>query len=443
MTKRSIKTIASQSLYKRAKKTMPGGAQLLSKRPEMHLPGFWPSYYKKARGCDVWDLDGNHYIDTSYMGIGACVLGYADNEVDTAVKKAIDNGCASTLNPPAEVELAEKLTQLHPWPDMERFASSGGEVITIAIRIARAYTGRDKILFCGYHGWHDWYLAANLSSKKALDGQHLPGLEPKGVPRALRGTALPFMYNDTDAFLQLIKKHKGQIAAVIMEPIRNYVPDKKFVETIRKETTKNGIVLIIDEVSLGFRLTAGGSHLKLGIRPDIATFAKALGNGYPIAAVIGKKKIMDIAQESFISSTNWTNNIGFTAALATIKKYRKNKVEKHLDRIGRMVQKGWKEAAERHSLKIGISGTYPIGHFHFEYKNPLVLKTLFTQLMLEEGFLASTAFYVSYAHKDIHIKKYLDAVEGVFKQIAKIIKDGDPQKHLRGSVCHAGFARLA
>jgi glutamate-1-semialdehyde aminotransferase len=174
-----------QRLYTQAKTRIPGGTQLLSKRPEMFLPDQWPSYYSRARGVEVWDLDGNKYIDMSYNGIGACVLGAADPDVDEAVKAAIDAGSMSTLNAPEEVELAELLCELHPWAEMVRYARSGGEAMAIAVRIARAKTRRDRVAFCGYHGWHDWYLAANLAEEKALDGHLLPGLEPTGVPRGL------------------------------------------------------------------------------------------------------------------------------------------------------------------------------------------------------------------------------------------------------------------
>jgi len=432
-----------QKLYKRAKAIIPGGTQLLSKRPELHLPDYWPSYYSKAKGCEVWDLDGKKYIDMSYMGIGACVLGYADQDVNKAVKLAIDRGNASTLNSPQELELADLLLSLHPWAKMVRFACGGGEVMSIAIRIARAKAGKDKVLFCGYHGWHDWYLASNLADDKALDGHLLPGLDPKGVPRALKGTAVPFRYNDTKEFLRLIDKYKDEVGVVVMEPLRNFSPKKDFLETIRKVTKKLGIILVFDEVSYGFRLICGGAHLALKIEPDIAAFSKALGNGYPIAAVIGRREIMDVAQDSFISSTNWTNNVGLTAAIATITKFKKNNVARHLMATGKAILDGWVMLAKKHKLKIHTSGMYPIVHFDFEYKDPLALKTLFTQMMLEEGFLATNAFYASYAHKDSHVKKYLKATDKVFGQIAALIEKGNPEQYLKGKVSHAGFRRLA
>lgn len=433
----------SQNLYKKAKKLIPGGTQFLSKRPEMLLPDLWPAYYQKAKGCEVWDLEGEKYIDMVYMGIGACLLGYADEDVDRAVKRAVSLGSMSTLNCPEEVELAEVLCQIHPWAEMVRFARTGGEAMAISVRIARAKTKKDLVLFCGYHGWHDWYLSANLADDEALDGHLLPGLQPKGVPRVLKGTAIPFEYNDIKKFLSLMERYKGKIAAVVMEPIRNYQPAAGFLETIRKETRKQGVVLIFDEVSSGWRLTFGGAHLLFGIEPEMAVFGKAMSNGYPMAAVIGKKRVMDVSQETFISSTYWTEKIGPAAALACIRKMKRLNVSRHLIKVGKKVQEIWRRLAKKHGLKIKISGVYPLGHFDFEYKNSLVLKTLFTQLMLEKGFLAANAFYAAYAHKERHLKRYAEATDQSFAFIKKALAEGKPKKYLKGPVCHAGFRRLA
>ncbi len=433
----------SQDLYlQKARKLIPGGTQLLSKRPEMFLPELWPAYYEKARGCEIWDLDGNGYVDMSYMGLGACILGYADEDVDNAVKMAIDEGSMATLNCPEEIQLAEVLCEIHPWAEMVRYARTGGEAMAIAVRIARAKTGKDLVLFCGYHGWHDWYLAANLADDKALDGHLLPGLEPKGVPRVLKGTTIPFKYNDTRGFLSLIDKYKSEISAVVVEPIRNYYPKDDFLKVIRETTQKQGIALIFDEVSSGWRLNLGGAHLSLGVEPDIAVFAKAISNGYPMAAVIGKREIMQIAQDTFISSTYWTERIGPAAALATISRLKEKNVSEHLTDAGKKIQNGWERLAKKHHLNIAISGIYPLGHFSFEYENPLVLKTLFTQLMLEKGYLATTAFYASYAHKREHIDRYLAAADEAFAFISKAIEEGEPEKYLKGLVCHSGFKRL-
>jgi len=432
----------SQELYKKAKKIIPGGTQLLSKRPEMFLPELWPAYYDRAKGCEVWDLDGKKYIDMSTMGVGSCILGYADDDVNKAVKSAVDRGNMCTLNAPEEVELAELLLQIHPWAEMVRYARTGGESMMIAVRIARAKTGKDTVLFCGYHGWHDWYLSSNLADEKSLDGHLLPGLNPLGVPRALKGLTYPFNYNDTEGFLRLVEEHKDNIGVVVMEPIRNFSPDKEFIKTIRQVTADLGIVLIVDEITAGFRLNDGGAHLLYDLVPDVAVFAKGMSNGFPMAAIIGKGDVMEVVQDTFISSTYWTDRVGPTAALATIRKIKEKNVSGHLSKTGKKMKEAWESLASKHDLNIEVSGIDPLGHFDFKYENPLVLKTLFTQLMLEKGFLASTAFYASYAHKEEHIESYFEAADEAFGLIARSIAEGRSEKYLKGPVCHAGFKRL-
>lgn len=432
----------NQELYTKAKQYIAGGVQLLSKRPELHLPEYWPTYFLNAKGCTVEDLNGKKYRDFTYMGIGACTLGYSFREVDEAVKKVIDSGSMSTLNPPEEVELAEVLLNLHPWASSTRFCRSGGEAMAIAVRIARASTKKDKILFCGYHGWHDWYLSANLSEDSALDGHLLPGLAPLGVPRNLAGTSFPFNYNNCEEFLHLIKKHKNEIGVVILETIRNFEPNAEFFKTIRETTQKEGIVLICDEISSGWRLNLGGAHLLYNIEPDIAVFAKAMSNGYPMAAVIGKKEIMNASQDTFISSTYWTERIGPTAALATISAMKKVNLSDYLTKVGKMVQNGWKEKAKKNNLSIKVSGIYPLGHFEFDYKNPLVIKTVFTQEMLKKGFMATTAYYASFGHTINDVEEYLEATDEVFNLIQNAIKRGNIEQVLEGPVCQTGFRRL-
>ncbi len=432
-----------QMLYEKAKRLIPGGTQLLSKRPEMFLPGQWPGYYSKAKGVDVWDLDNNKYTDMSYMGIGACILGYADDDVDNAVKAAIDNGSMCTLNCPEEVELAELLCQIHPWAQMARYARGGGEAMALAVRIARAKTGKDKIAFCGYHGWHDWYLAANLGEKDRLGGHLLPGLEPAGVPQCLKDTALAFHYNKIEQLKEIATKHGNEIAAIVMEPIRNYQPLPGFLEEVRQIADSMKAALIFDEVSSGWRLNSGGAHLLYGVNPDIAVFAKGMSNGYPMAAIIGTENVMQAAQDSFISSTYWTERIGPAAALATIRKHIKNDVAGHLVETGKNIQQGWQTAAGKAGLKISVGGIPPLAHFSFEYENRQAVKTLFTQEMLGRGFLATTAFYASYAHKEKHINNYLAATAESFAIIKKAIDDKRVEGLLKGAVAHSGFYRLA
>jgi glutamate-1-semialdehyde 2,1-aminomutase len=431
-----------QELYKTAKTRIPGGTQLLSKRPEMFLPEQWPSYYSRAKGVEVWDLDGNRYIDMSYNGIGACVLGAADPDVDAAVRAAIDAGSTSTLNAPEEVELAELLCELHPWADMVRYARCGGEAVAVAVRIARARTRRDRVAFCGYHGWHDWYLAANLAEERALDGHLLPGLESSGVPRGLQGTALPFRYNHPEELEAIVARHRGDLAAVVMEPIRDHEPEPGFLNRADELAKSAGAVLVVDEVSAGFRLNTGGAHLKYGLKPDIAVFAKALGNGYPIAAVIGRADVMQAAQETFISSTNWTERIGPAAALALVRKHQRRDVGSHLVRIGKLVQDGWRAAALSVGLELEVGGIPPLGHFSLPGAQRPEAETLFTQMMLDRGFLATTGFYATFAHEDDHVRAYLGATKDVFETIAMSLADGTLVSRLRGPVAHTGFRRL-
>ncbi|MGZ7068533.1 MAG: aminotransferase class III-fold pyridoxal phosphate-dependent enzyme [Methanobacterium sp.] len=305
-------------LWNKAKEILPGGSQLLSKRSEMFLPDLWPSYYKKAKGVEIWDLDDNKYIDMSIMGVGTCILGYADDDVNNAVKRAVDNGSMSTLNCYEEVELAEILLNLHPWAEMVRYARTGGESMAIAIRIARAYSNKDKIAFCGYHGWHDWYLSANLENEKNLNGQLLPGLKPLGVPSNLSGNTIPFNYNKIEELEEII--NNNDIGVIVVEPIRHDHPKKGFLESIREIADDIGAVLIFDEITSGFRMNIGGIHELYNVNPDIVVYGKALSNGYPMAAIIGKHDVMNASQDSFISSTYWTERIGPTASIATINK---------------------------------------------------------------------------------------------------------------------------
>lgn len=432
----------TQELYRHARLRIPGGTQLLSKRPEMLAPEQWPAYYSRASGVEIWDLDGNHYIDMSRCGIGANVLGFADPDVDAAVKSAIDQGAMCTLNSPEEVELADLLCELHPWAEMVRYARGGGEAMAIAVRIARAYTRRDKVAFCGYHGWHDWYLAANLARGDMLDGHLLPGLEPTGVPRGLTGTAIPFRYNRVDELRAIVDENKRELAAIIMEPVRDHEPEPGFLGSVREIADQIGAVVIFDEVTAAFRMNCGGIHLLHGVNPDIAVFAKAISNGYPMAAIIGTGRVMQAVQTSFISSTYWTERIGPVAALATIRKYRKQNVSQYLIETGKRIQEGWRLAAARAELDCHVSGMPPMSHLSFEAENGQAVATLFTQLMLERGFLASKEFYATYAHKDEHVENYLDAASQVFGLLSQAIRMGEVEKQLRGPVAHTGFRRL-
>lgn len=436
-----MKREKSLELQNKSVKLIPGMTQLLSKRPDLYSRGVWPTYFKEAHGIEVTDLDNNKYLDFSVGGIGATVLGYADKNVNKAVINVIKSGSASTLNPPEEVALAEKLIELHPWAEMARFARAGGEAMALAVRIARTATKKDVIVFCGYHGWMDWYLAANLGKDGALDEHWIAGLPPNGVPKGLTGTAVPFLFNNIESFKEAINQAGDNLAAICLEPIRNYQPDKDFINAIHEIAKEKNVPLIIDEISAGFRICNGGAHLKLGWHPDIAVFSKALGNGVPMSAVIGKKWVMEKAQESFITSTNWTERTGPTAALAMINKFIKKDASKHLVHIADLVADVWEEKAKKYNIKISVGGFKPMLHFHFD-DNHQVNIAYFTQEMLKQGFLASAGFYSMYAHTEKDVKKYANAVDIVFKQLSELIKNNSVEAHLEGKPAGIGFARI-
>lgn len=430
--------------YEEAKKLIPGGTQLLSKRPELALPDQWPAYYSKAKGCEVWDLDGKKYIDMTTNGIGACLLGFADDDVDAAVKKTIDNGSMCSLNSAQELDLAKLLCEIHPWAGAARYGRAGGEAMAIAVRIARAFSGKDKLCFCGYHGWCDWYISANLASDKQLDGHLIPGIAPAGVPRGLQGSALPFRYNHVEDLQAHADKHKGEIGAIVMEPIRTAPPENNFLHRVKEIARSIGAVLIFDEVTAGWRYTHGGVHLTLGVEPDIAVFAKAISNGYPMAAIIGRAEVMQAAQTSFISSTYWTESIGPAAAIATIRKMKAINLPAIVARHGKQAQEGWKRLSDKHGLKAAAGGSHALSALTFQYGDQSqAVRTLMTQHMLDRGYLATGIFYPTAAHSEKIIDGYLAALDETFGLLKQAIDRNDVTKQLRGPIAHAGFQRLA
>jgi glutamate-1-semialdehyde 2,1-aminomutase len=437
-----MNTQKGAALWKRAKEIIPGGSQLLSKRSELFLPDLWPSYFQRAKGVDVWDLDDNHLVDMSIMGVGACVLGYSDEEVNQAVKACIDNGSMCTLNCPEEVELAELLISLHPWAGMVRYAKSGGEAMSVAVRIGRAHTQRDKVAFCGYHGWSDWYLAANLADDSHLDGHLMPGLAPRGVPRGLTGTAMPFNYNRIDELEAIIKANPG-IGVIVVEPIRYQKPEGGFLEKVVGLAQDIGAVLIFDEITTGWRLRSGGAYVDYDVEPDIVVYGKALANGFPHAAIIGKREVMDSAQASFISSTMWTERTGLAAALATIRKFQHENVAARLAAVGQYVKAGWKRLADKHGLKVDVMGIDPLATFHFEHgEESQAMHTLFTQEMLKQGYLASKHVYACLKHDDQVLDSYMSNVDKVFGLIAQAVDNGGAAQSLEGPIAHTKFKRL-
>jgi len=431
-----------QELYKKAKQLIPGGTMLLSKRPEMFLPDLWPSYYSKTSGCRVWDLDGKEYTDMTLMGVGTNTLGYSHPDVDAAVMQVVKSGNMSTLNCPEEVYLAEKLVELNPWADMVRFARSGGEINAVAIRIARAASGRDNVAICGYHGWHDWYLSVNHNNDSSDLSTHLlPGLSPNGVPKNLKNSVYPFHYNNFEELEEIVNTHN--IGVIKMEVVRNMGPEDNFLHKVRELATRKNIVLIFDECTSGFRETYGGLYKKYGVEPDMAVYGKTIANGYALTAVVGRKEIMEAAQTTFISSTFWTERIGPAAALKTLELMKEYRSWEVITETGNIVRKGWQELADAHGLKIAIAGLPSLSTYSFRSDNAQKYKTFITQEMLQKGFLASTNFYASIAHRQEDIDRYFAALDGVYKTIADCESgEKDIDQLLLGPVSHAGFSRL-
>lgn len=431
-----------QVLYKKARNLIPGGTQLISKQPEFILPDLWPAYYSSVKGCLVKDISGKEYIDMSHNAVGSCILGAADDDVNKAVINSIKSGVNSTLNCPEEVDLAELLCEIHPWASKVRYARTGGEIMAMAVRIGRASSGRDKVAFCGYHGWHDWYLAANIGQDCLLNDHALPGLTSNGVPRGLRGTALPFRYNHINELEEILAKNRGEVGVIVMEPVRSDFPKDNFLQRVRDLATKHNIVLIFDEISSGFRLSEGGAHLILGVNPDIAVFAKGISNGHPMAALVGTDQVMDAVHETFITSTYWSDKVGPSAALATVRKLRKFKVYEHICAIGEIVQAGWRESASKNGLAIKVSGIPPLSSFGFDHEKDLTLQTIFAQEMLKRGYLGTNYFYPTYTHSRDIVRIYLEQVDEVFNILAAAIKSQTVNDILIGRTANSGFTRL-
>ena len=430
-----------QKIWKRAKKVIPGGNMLLSKRPDLFLPNLWPTYFKKSKGCQVWDLDKKKYYDTSLMGVGTNILGYSNKEVNQAVKKAITDGISSTLNCYEEVYLAEKLIEINPWAQMVKFARTGGEANAIAIRIARAASGKDNVAFCGYHGWHDWYLAANISDNKSLNNHLLPDLSSKGIPKNLINSSFPFNYNNYDQLEKIISENK--VGCVIMEVYRNIEPENNFLHKVRKITKEKNIILIFDECTSAFRQCFGGLHKKYGVEPDMAMFGKSMGNGHPITAVVGKKEIMEISQDTFMSSTFWTERIGSVAGLKTLEVMERIQSWNTINNIGNKVDGFWKNMGKEYNLNITTLGLPALKSFSIKSDNWLKYKTFITQEMLKKGFLASNAFFSCIDHTDEILNKYFVAIEPLFKTISDCERGIlSIDKILTTPCCVSGFKRL-
>ena len=427
-----------QKYWQKAKKIIPGGTMLFSKNPDLHLPLKWPAYFKKAKGCKIWDLDNKKYDDLFLMGVGTNILGYSHQSLEKNIKRVINDGNMSSLNSVDEIILAERLIDLHPWSEMVRFSRTGGEANSIAIRIARASSGKDNIAVCGYHGWHDWYLSSNIQNPNNLNNHLMTNLKINGTPKKLKNTVFTFEYNDFNELKRLVKSKN--IGTIKMEVERDEKPKNNFLKKVRELATKNNIVLIFDECTSGFRSNLGGIHLKYKVIPDIAIFGKALGNGYAINAIIGKRSVMEAANKSFISSTFWTERIGSVAAIETLKIMKSLNSWKIISNVGRDIKQKWNIIAKENKLKIDVKGLDALPKFTFNSKKNNLYKTFITQEMLKRNILASNAVYTCISHKRNILDKYYNVMNNVFKTIKKCENEEDNIfEHLESPESMIGF----
>ena len=355
------------------------------------------------------------------MSVGTNILGYSNNLVNKVVIKSIENSNMSSLNCYEEVQLSEKLINMHKHFDMVRYARTGGEANAIAVRIARAASGKDKIAICGYHGWHDWYLSANLNNKVSngvLKDHLLPGLSTVGVPKNLKNTVYPFQFNDFKALDRICSEN--EIGVIKMEIFRNISPNNNFLKKVRDLANKKGIVLIFDECTSGFRETFGGLHLKYQVFPDICILGKALGNGFAITAVLGKKEIMENAQSSFISSTFWTERSGYVAGIKTLEIMEKIQSWKLISKQGEKIKKIINKISKKYNLKAKISGLDACPSYSLKVDNWLGYKTFITQELLK-NILGANTTYVSICHNDRLLREYETKLDKIFLKYKKLL----------------------
>ncbi|RBP39129.1 glutamate-1-semialdehyde 2,1-aminomutase [Roseimicrobium gellanilyticum] len=430
--------------WREAREKISCGTGLMSKRAESFDPVSWPSYFSRCSGPHIWDMNGRRFVDFT-GGVGAILLGHSDPEVNAAVHRRVNLGSYCTLVAPEEVELAELLLELHPWAQRVRYARGGGEALALAVRIARAATGRSGVAFCGYHGWSDWYLAANLGNHAALDGHLLPGLEPHGVPRELAGTSVPFKYNDLEAFESAMVQLDGRLAAVVMEPFRSELPRDGFVEKVAARCRAAGAVLIVDEVTAGWRFGFPGGCAKLGIEPDIAVYAKAMSNGIPCGAVVGRGSVMDAANTSFISSSYWTDGIGPAAALACIRKMRRAGTQAYVEKLGDQLHAMLRGLRSKHpalNLTLGNRPCAPSVTFALGSES-LAAKALMIRKMLTRGFMMSSQLYVMQAHEESHLHSMITALDETLTEIGELQAAGRLGSEAGHAMPSSGFTRLA
>ena len=434
----------SMALYRRAGELIPGRTQLISRRASQFASGVNPVYADHAKGSRFVDVDGNEYIDW-VNAVGAVILGHADEVVDQAVKDQIDRGSIYTLNGPLEIDLAEELVATIPSAEMVRYARGGGEACAVAARIARGATGKDIILFCGYHGWHDWYQAANYLVDPESGEFPFAGIEPIGVPKALAGTAVPFTYGDLNMLEDLLKQHTGEVAAVMMEPVRSTLPEPGYLESVRDLAHRHDAILIFDEVSCGWRLRIGGVQEYLGVTPDMTVVAKAMSNGYPMGAVVGSCEVMEPAARMFVSSSYWSDNVGLAASLTTIRELKRRNAEHRFEEIGESLRSTLNDAIAAAGLSGSCTGLHTNPGISLDLPDPELtpkVSTLFIQEMARRHIHTYMGFKATLAHTEEDIRLTGKAAAEAFSIIKSGLDSGDLDGLLACDIKREPFRRL-
>jgi glutamate-1-semialdehyde 2,1-aminomutase len=437
-------TSKSQDLYTRALEVIPGGTHLYGKRSELHASAVWPAYVSRAEGGHFWDVDGNEFIDFN-LGAGPVMLGHSFPPVIEAVQRQLPRGQLYATSSPLELELADLVISMIPCAEMVRFARTGGEACAVAVRIARSYSRRDKVLFCGYHGWHDWYVSANLADRDTLNSHLLPGIDPLGVPKALTGTTIPFQYNNIESLKAALDANRDEVACIVIEPARTFQPENNFLHQVREMANAHGVVLIFDETVTGFRYRRGGAQEYFGVIPDMAIFGKAMGNGFPLTCVAGRRDVMMACRDSFISSCFWGETTSLAAGIATLTFIRDNPVLERIWATGQAIMEGVTTAAAEIGVPLVFLGLPCNPFVRFTVRDVRLARgiaTLWEQEQLRRGVCAGGLFYICYSHTQEDIRRTVQVCAEALGVVRKALDEGDASRFLLAGERRDGFKRL-
>lgn len=421
----------SRAWLERAAKVIPSSSQTFSKGPTQFPQGVAPAFLQRAKGSHVWDVDGNEYID--YInGLGPTILGNDDAAVNEAVIKQVREGATFSMPHPLEVELAELLCEVIPCAEMVRYGKNGSDATAGCVRVARAYTKREKVACCGYHGWQDWYIGTTTRDA--------------GVPKSTKELTKTFAYNDLASLEKVFAENPGEIACVILEPVGVVDPKPGFLEGVRELCTKHGAVLVFDEVVTGFRMHLGGAQTLYKVTPDLAAFGKAMGNGYPIAAVVGRRDIMKVMDDIFFSFTFGGDVIGLAASIATIKEMQKKPVIEHLWAQGERLKDGYNAFAKHFGVDkvtqcIGLAPRTVCTFADTPKADSLLVRSIVQQELLERGVLFLVGHNLCFAHSNEDVEHTLRAHRSALETLAKALDSNDPKQFLRGEPVQAVFRR--